>query len=66
MAVHPEWTGRGIGRLLYRHCERAARERGARRFEVFSSLNAERFYRALGFEPTGRGEDGEVELVLPL
>lgn len=49
MAVHPDWTMRGVGRLLYRHCERAARERGARRFEVFSSLNAERFYRALGF-----------------
>src|SRR5690606_26280843 len=27
-AVHPEWTGRGIGRAIYATCERAARVAG--------------------------------------
>ncbi|MGE0667263.1 MAG: GNAT family N-acetyltransferase [Sphingomonadales bacterium] len=49
-AVRPSWTGRGVGRLLYRQCERAARAAGARRFVCFSSLNGKAFYRALGFE----------------
>jgi GNAT superfamily N-acetyltransferase len=49
-AVHPEWTRRGIGRAIFRMCERAARTAGVISFECYSSLNAETFYRALDFK----------------
>lgn len=49
-AVHPNWTKRGIGRAIFDVCERAARAAGVTTFECYSSLNAEKFYRALGFE----------------
>jgi N-acetylglutamate synthase-like GNAT family acetyltransferase len=48
-AVHPDWTRRGIGRAIFRVCERTAREAGVKVFECHSSLNAEKFYRALDF-----------------
>ena len=49
-AVHPDWGRRGIGRAIFSACERAARAAGTRVFECYSSLNAEEFYRALGFQ----------------
>ena len=49
-ATHPDFLGRGIGRAIYRDCRRRALAAGARRFECYSSLNAEAFYAALGFE----------------
>lgn len=48
-AVHPDWTRRGVGRAILAFCDRAARAAGTRTFECYSSLNAETFYRALGF-----------------
>jgi len=50
-AVHPEWTRMGAGRALYEACAEAAREKDVRRFECYASLNAVRFYGALGFKP---------------
>jgi predicted N-acetyltransferase YhbS len=49
-ATHPGWTKRGVGRDIYRLCESAARSAGVIAFECYSSLNAEKFYSALGFE----------------
>lgn len=49
-AVHPEYTGCGVGRYLYLACERQARSAGMDRFECYASLNAEGFYNRLGFE----------------
>ncbi|MFA7383778.1 MAG: GNAT family N-acetyltransferase [Desulfurivibrionaceae bacterium] len=49
-ATHPGWTRRGVGRAIYRLCESAARSGGVIAFECYSSLNAEKFYSALGFE----------------
>ncbi len=49
-AVRADWIGRGVGRALYRHCEQTARAAGMRRFEAWSTLNGEGFYRGLGFE----------------
>ncbi len=48
--THPDWTKRGIGRAIYRLCEADARSAGIASFECDASLNAERFYLALGFE----------------
>lgn len=49
-AVHPQWTRKGVGRLIFARCERQAREAGAACFLCYSSLVAEYFYRAQGFE----------------
>lgn len=48
-ATHPEWARRGVGRAIYRQCEAAARSAGVDTLDVFSSLNGEAFYAALGF-----------------
>lgn len=55
-ATHPDWCGRGVGRLIYARCTAQGREEGVRRFTCWSSLNAEPFYRALGFVPIGHRE----------
>lgn len=47
--IRPDWTGRGVGRLIYGRCESAARAAGVRAFECYASLNGEGFYQALGF-----------------
>lgn len=49
-ATHPDWIRRGVGRAIYRLCESAARSAGVIAFECYSSLNAEKFYSAFGFE----------------
>jgi N-acetylglutamate synthase-like GNAT family acetyltransferase len=51
--THPDWTRKGIGRAIFRRCEEDARASGIREFECYSSLNAECFYSALGFERIG-------------
>ena len=48
-ATHPNWTRRGIGRALFDRCVADARAAGVCTFECYSSIGAERFYRALGF-----------------
>ena len=47
--VDPDHARQGIGRRLVAAAERSAQGAGRRRFEVWSSLNAEPFYRALGY-----------------
>ena len=49
-ATHPDWIGHGVGRAIYQACVRDARSAGVNCFECYSSLNAEGFYAALGFE----------------
>jgi GNAT superfamily N-acetyltransferase len=49
-ATHPDWTGRGIGRMIYERCEADARAAGFTGFEAYASLNGEPFYAALGFK----------------
>ena len=52
-ATHPEWVGRGIGTSLLARCFGAARQLGIRKLHCYSTFNAERFYRASGFETVG-------------
>ncbi|MEL4896225.1 GNAT family N-acetyltransferase [Crocosphaera sp. Alani8] len=49
-ASHPQWIRRTIGRKIYERCEKEAKMSQIKCFECFSSLNAEGFYRALGFK----------------
>ena len=47
--VHPGWALRGLARLLYDTCERAATTAGFRRFELMATLPGVPLYDALGF-----------------
>ena len=49
-ATHPLWARQGIGRALVSRCFQDARGRGVKSLECMSSLVAESFYRAMGFE----------------
>lgn len=50
-ATHPGFTGKGIGRAIYKICETQAKRAGIDRLECYANLNAQHFYKALGFEP---------------
>lgn len=52
--VDPDHVREGIGRRLVEHAERAAAAAGRRRFDVWSSFNAEPFYAALGYRRVRR------------
>ena len=52
-ATHPECVRRGIGRAVFARCVADARTSGVEAFECYSTLVAEPFYRALGFELVG-------------
>ncbi len=49
--IHPAWTRRGIGSLILKACERAAREAGFRKAEMTSTLAGVALYRAHGYAP---------------
>ena len=57
MFVHPEWTGRGIGRSLVEtalaHAEAAPETRIVKLTVVASNLPAQRLYTSCGFSPFG-------------
>jgi N-acetylglutamate synthase-like GNAT family acetyltransferase len=52
-ATHPEWARRGVGTSLLVRCLSDARRVGIRKLHCCSTLNAERFYRASGFDTVG-------------
>ena len=47
--VHPDLARRGVGRMLLRECEKAARESGFRRLELMATLTGIAFYEREGF-----------------
>lgn len=51
-ATHPEWLGRGIGTSLLARCFKDAQPL-IHTLHCFSTLSAEPFYRACGFETIG-------------
>lgn len=50
VATHPDAVRRGIGRMLMAAIEQSAHAAGMRTLDCFSTLSAEPFYRAAGFE----------------
>ena len=48
--VHPEWSRRGIGRLITKACETAARRSGFTRVELIATLPGQPLYEANGYE----------------
>ncbi|MBV8735882.1 MAG: GNAT family N-acetyltransferase [Alphaproteobacteria bacterium] len=49
-AIAPTWVRRGIGAALLARCLSDARQAGVRKLLCLSTLNAEPFYRAFGFD----------------
>ena len=49
-ATHPQWVGKSVGRTIYQRCKREAKIANIHCLECYSSLNAEGFYAALGFQ----------------
>ena len=47
--LHPDAIGRGVGRRLFEHAERLARDHSVSELKVRSTLNAVGFYEACGF-----------------
>ena len=48
--VHPEWSRRGIGRLITKACETAARNAGFTSVELIATLPGQPLYEANGYE----------------
>ncbi len=65
--VHPKWARRGIGSMILKACENAAREAGFTRLEMGATLSGVAFYRAKGYAeiesqkvPLSNGEALEI------
>ena len=54
MYTDPDFTRRGVGRLVLRLCETAAREAGFARAEMMATLAGEPLYLACGYAPIER------------
>jgi diamine N-acetyltransferase len=68
LMVDQQYQGRGYGRAAMEEIIRQLRDKSDRR-EIFTSYEpdnhvAARLYRSLGFEDTGRVEDGELVVCL--
>ena len=50
MYTHPDFTRRGIGRLVLKTCEGAARAGGFRTCELAATMGGEPLYRACGYQ----------------
>ena len=48
--VHPQWSRKGIGSLILKSCEDAARNEGFRNIELAATLPGVPFYLARGYE----------------
>jgi len=66
MYTHPAHTRNGIGRLIIRLCEDAARVEGFTRMELVATLAGEPLYRVCGFEPYERLVDDRGGEAVPL
>jgi GNAT superfamily N-acetyltransferase len=54
--VHPEWARNGIGGIILRACEEAAKEAGFSRLEMAATLTGVPFYAAKGYAKEERQE----------
>jgi GNAT superfamily N-acetyltransferase len=51
MYTHPDFTRRGVGRLILSLCESAAKAEGFDRVQLASTMAGEPLYRACGYQP---------------
>jgi len=66
MYTHPHHTRKGIGRLIIRLCEEAAKAEGFTTMELVATLSGQPLYRACGFEPYEAFTDNRGGAGVPL
>jgi GNAT superfamily N-acetyltransferase len=66
MYTHPDFTRRGVGRLILKLCEEAARAEGFTRTELMATMAGEPLYRACGYQPVERIVDDRGGAGVPL
>jgi GNAT superfamily N-acetyltransferase len=66
MYTHPDFTRRGVGRLILKLCEEAAQAEGFTRAELMATMAGEPLYRACGYQPVERVVDDRGGAGVPL
>jgi GNAT superfamily N-acetyltransferase len=66
MYTGPAFARRGVGRLILKLCEDAARAEGFARAELMSTMAGEPFYLACGYRPVERLADARGGVPVPL
>lgn len=66
MYTHPDYTRRGVGRMIMRLCEDAARSEGFRELELMATLSGKPLYEICGFVGTEAVEDRRGGAAVPL
>jgi GNAT superfamily N-acetyltransferase len=66
MYTHPDFTRRGVGRLVLSLCEDAARAEGFTRIELMATLSGVPLYRACGYQPIEDVTDDRGGAPVPL
>lgn len=66
MYTHPDFTRRGVGRMILSLCEDAAAAEGFTRLELVSTLAGAPLYTAAGFEPIEELEDASGGVPVPI
>ena len=64
MYTHPDFTRRGVGRMILGLCESAARDAGFASTQLMATLAGEPLYRACGYEEIERTTAAPVNGVL--
>ncbi len=66
MYTHPDFTRRGVGRLILARCEQAAAAEGFTTLELMSTMAGQPLYEAAGFLPVERLADAAGGAPVPL
>lgn len=66
MYTHPDFTRRGIGRLILETSEQAAKAAGFKALEMAATLAGEPFYRRCGYVVESRWQDENGVVAVPL
>jgi GNAT superfamily N-acetyltransferase len=66
MYTHPAFTRRGVGRLILRRCEEAARAEGFTTLELIGTLAGRPLYESYGFTVVAELEDDRGGVAVPL
>lgn len=66
MYTHPDFTRRGIGRLILSLCEAAAAAEGFSRVELMGTMAGVPLYRAAGYEPIEPEKADVNGVIVPL
>jgi GNAT superfamily N-acetyltransferase len=66
MYTHPDFTRRGVGRLILSLCEEAARSEGFASAELMATLAGEKLYSACGYQRLETLTDDRGGVAVPL